>query len=94
VESSGDYRDLIAIAEGVRERYGDQVKSHLVLSRGDDFAAPPGLNVIKDPGGVAHRAFGAGARCFYLIRPDFYVGFRALPPDGSGLLKNLGLIFK
>lgn len=52
------------------------------------------MGVIRDSGDAMHRAYGAGARCLYLIRPDYYVGFRALPPDASSLLENLGLIFK
>lgn len=93
VESTADYRDLLAIAAAIRKRYRNHVRVHLVLSRGEDFAAR-GLSVIRDPEHAAHRAYGAGARCLYLIRPDAYVGFRAQPPDQASLIENLGLIFK
>jgi 2-polyprenyl-6-methoxyphenol hydroxylase-like FAD-dependent oxidoreductase len=93
IQSTSDYRDLLEIAAAVRKRCGERVKTHLVLSRGEDIPARH-ISVIHDLEHALHRAYGAGARCLYLIRPDAYVGFRAQPPDAASLLENLNLIFK
>jgi len=93
IESAGDYSDLARFSAAVRERFGDRVKSHLILSRGEN-AELPGLNTVRDTAHEMHRVYGAGARCLYLIRPDGYVGFRAQPPDAPSLIKNLGLTLK
>ena len=38
--------------------------------------ATPGPFVLADESGAVHRRFGAEAECFYLVRPDRYVGHR------------------
>ena len=93
VGTKSDYSDLLEVAEAVRERCASQVTAHLVLSDDNEFAAP-GVGVIRDPSHTLHRAYGACARCLYLIRPDGYVGYRAQPLNQAGLLANLDLIFE
>ena len=34
---------------------------------------PPGVTVVCDPGGTAHRTYGAAGPSWYLVRPDGYV---------------------
>ncbi len=41
--------------------------------------------VLIDPDGSLHRGYGARSACLYLLRPDGYIGYRALPPDASRL---------
>jgi hypothetical protein len=42
---------------------------------------PPALgeaiSVIHDPDGAAHRRYGAGSECLFLVRPDGYIGYRS-----------------
>ena len=39
----------------------------------------PGSRVLADDTGALHRRFGAESSCFYLVRPDGYVGHREWP---------------
>jgi hypothetical protein len=48
-----------------------------------------GAGVLVDPQREAHRRFGAGMPCAYLVRPDKYVGFRLRPVESSVLLEEL-----
>jgi hypothetical protein len=45
-----------------------------------------GEEVVLDRHRVAHRRWGAGAECIYVVRPDGYVGFRSQPPDAERLV--------
>ena len=45
--------------------------------------------VLCDPEGLAHRRYGAGAECAYLVRPDGYVALRAQPLDAQAILGYL-----
>ena len=40
---------------------------------------------LIDPDGSLHRGYGARSACLYLLRPDGYIGYRALPPDAPRL---------
>jgi 2-polyprenyl-6-methoxyphenol hydroxylase-like FAD-dependent oxidoreductase len=93
IDSNSDYRDLFAIAETVSTRYPNHVTAHLIVAA-DAETTRLHVNLIRDVSHLIHRAYGAGARCIYLIRPDGYVGFRAQPPDQESLLANLDKIFK
>jgi hypothetical protein len=93
LKSNGDLEDMHAIADAVSRRCGNAVRTHLVVLDAHERIAGD-ANVIRDPKGALHRAYGADSRCLYLIRPDNYVGFRAFPPDQASLLKHLDLIFK
>ncbi len=42
-----------------------------------------------DAEGSASRRYGGGSPCLYLVRPDGYVGYRALPPVGDKLVAYL-----
>jgi hypothetical protein len=37
-------------------------------------------SLLVDPDRAVHRRYGATHACWYLIRPDGYVGFRGAPP--------------
>ena len=49
--------------------------------------------MILDHLGELHHRFGARGSCLYLIRPDGYLGYRAMPPDAGKLAHYLGRIF-
>lgn len=77
---------LEAVGTLVADEFPDLIRPWLVTT-GD--APPNGLKwadgVIPDPTGAAHRSYGAESPILYLIRPDGYVGYRALPPDPQAL---------
>ena len=93
ISDDRDLSDLFANADAAKARFGPHLTAHLI----DPSDAPqshPHVNLIRDVSHQIHRAYGAGSRCIYLIRPDGYVGFRAQPPDEKSLLANLGNILK
>lgn len=92
--SETGYERLSAIARQVTERFGDRVRCHVVVpgeTRPD--ALPEDLSVVLDTRGELHRALHARAECLYLVRPDGYVGFRAMPADGEALAAHLERVF-
>ncbi|MDO8433009.1 MAG: FAD-dependent monooxygenase [Candidatus Binatus sp.] len=93
IEDDRDLSDLFAIADSVKGRFGTHVSAHLI-DASDAPQSHPHVTLIRDLSHLIHRAYGAGSRCIYLIRPDGYVGFRAQPPDQASLLANLGNILK
>ncbi|MBV8229037.1 MAG: FAD-dependent monooxygenase [Planctomycetaceae bacterium] len=86
----GDDR-LAAMIDLVRGRYADLIHPALV-ARADTPATPP-VEMVPDPKGEVHGRFGAHAACLYLIRPDGYIGYRALPPDPDALRAYLDRLF-
>ncbi len=56
-------------------------------------ARPEGLltdvPVLLDPDGELEKKYAASTECVYVIRPDFYVGYRSQPADGEKLLDYL-----
>ena len=86
----GDDR-LAAVIDLVRGRYADLIHPAFV-ARADAPATPP-VEMVPDPEGEVHDRFGAHAACLYLIRPDGYIGYRALPPDPDALRAYLDRLF-
>lgn len=85
---------VINIAQAVRSKYPDNIRV-LVAATG---AMPPSANehnvlVLPDPGGELHQCWHADTRCLYLVRPDGYIGYRAIPASASGLTRYLESIF-
>lgn len=77
-----------ALAEIAAEvgRNAPWIDLHLVVPGAGPEAAMawPG-RISFDPDGLAHRRYGAEGACLYLIRPDKFVGYRALPPSWPAL---------
>ncbi len=48
--------------------------------------------MIHDPHGAAHRRYGAGSECLFLVRPDGYVGYRSQPALLDPLMEYLGRV--
>lgn len=86
------YARMNNVAAAVQEAYGPHVRTLCVIPEGR--AAPIEGEVLVDPTGAAHEAFGAGAECAYLIRPDGHVGYRAQPADAQGILAHLHRVFR
>ena len=95
VASSEGYGHLDGVGSRLQERLGQWVDVHLVVPRS---AAPEHLalqcSVILDPGGAAHRRYGARSECLYLVRPDGYIAYRSQPVDEARLLAYLAMIFQ
>ncbi len=84
------YKTLVEIAETVRARYSELVRTYIVIPMKE---APPALKwdgaIIYDADMALHNRFGSRAESLYLIRPDLYVGFRSQPAELEPLLEHL-----
>jgi hypothetical protein len=70
------------------------VSTHVVVPRADRPAAlGDAVSVLHDAHGAAHRRYGAGSECLFLVRPDGYVGYRSQPALLDPLMEHLGRIF-
>jgi hypothetical protein len=71
---------LIRLARLAERMLGDEVKPHLILSRGEG-PEPFGWNgsVLQDPDHELHVRYGADKDSLLLIRPDGYIGLRSHP---------------
>ncbi len=67
----------------------------ILVVRGD--VAPPWIAwegpTLLDHLGELHHRFGARGACLYLVRPDGYLGYRAMPTDSARLAIYLERIF-
>ena len=85
---------LVGIANAVKHRFGTLVEPLLVLPDAVPGAVVPAtMRVLHDPELALHRRYAATAESLYLVRPDGYVSFRALPADEEHLLAHLDLHF-
>ncbi|MGH9821950.1 MAG: hypothetical protein ACREDR_01625, partial [Blastocatellia bacterium] len=78
--SADDLRNIEETGRLPVHHYPNTITAHFIV-RGAQ--APPGSlwagRMLLDSDGALHRRYAASAPCFYVIRPDGYVGFRALP---------------
>jgi hypothetical protein len=88
------YQKLSRIANEVTARLAALVTVHVVLPEPE---LPPGFDfdgsVLWDGDADLESRYGAVAECAYLIRPDLYVAYRALPLDEQKLWAFLGKTF-
>src|SRR5262249_9475859 len=83
-------RSLVAVARGVKERLGADVRTCLVASA----VCPEWVGyILLDPTGEAHRIYGTRTEAVFLIRPDGYVAFRGDATSLLPLQDYLGRIF-
>lgn len=87
------YLRLAEIAAQLAQRWGDRVKTRVVVPGEAPPPHVPGELVVYDTQRGLHAAFHAEAECLYLIRPDGYVGFRSAPADLDALSAHLTHIF-
>ena len=84
--SADGYDALAAIADQVRAKHGDLVKTFIVTPQAERPAdLPEELAVVLDTEGALEAAYGAQTECLYLVRPDGYIGFRSQPANGAAL---------
>ncbi|HYO55572.1 FAD-dependent monooxygenase [Archangium sp.] len=77
--------ERVALARRLEGAYGPLLKARVVVAG----EGTPGPFVLADGDGAVHRRFGAGAECFYLVRPDGYVGHRERPIEPKRLEAEL-----
>ncbi|MGB8843082.1 MAG: FAD-dependent monooxygenase [Aliidongia sp.] len=87
VEAESGVGALLEIGQKVAARFGRSVQPILV-TRGTVPAEWPGT-ALYDRDHLLHERYGVLHAVFYLIRPDWYVGFRAPAIRGDLLLKYL-----
>ena len=88
---------LAATGAVVLTDFGRLVNAHFVLTELDLATSIEGGSVLLDREHNAHERYGAKHPCFYLVRPDGYVGFRGGVEQGGDLvayLYRVGLIKK
>jgi 2-polyprenyl-6-methoxyphenol hydroxylase-like FAD-dependent oxidoreductase len=92
--ASSDWRRLGNLARDVADRYVDEIAVHVVIP---GMVPPADLDwtgsLLLDPDQSLHTRWGAAAPCLVLVRPDGYVGYRALPPDHGQLERYFSQIF-
>ncbi len=77
--------EWVKLARRLEAAYGPLLRARVVVAG----EVTPGPFVLADGEGALHRRFGAGAECFYLIRPDGYVGHRERPIEPRRLEAEL-----
>jgi 2-polyprenyl-6-methoxyphenol hydroxylase-like FAD-dependent oxidoreductase len=87
LEAESGLDALILTAIQVETRFGRQV-TRILITPGAVPAAWPGP-VLHDRDNLLHERYGVRHAAFYLVRPDWYVGFRAPATRGELLLKYL-----
>lgn len=83
-------QQLAQLGRAVQERYGQLVTPHLIVTT----ASPPAESawngsVLMDREHFAHATYGVTAPCLYLVRPDWYVGFRGARAHSEAMLAYL-----
>lgn len=87
LEAEHGIAGLTATADTVAQRFGRQVRPVLVTPAAVPATWPgPALH---DRDSLLHERYGVRHAALYLIRPDWYVGFRAPAARGELLLKYL-----
>ncbi|RUS93460.1 hypothetical protein DSM106972_096090 [Dulcicalothrix desertica PCC 7102] len=83
------YIKLSQIAREMQEQY-PYMDIHIVLweSQIPDIFDWHQL-ILLDPEGRCHKRYRAFSECLYLIRPDFYIGYRCQGTDVSKLIMHL-----
>jgi 2-polyprenyl-6-methoxyphenol hydroxylase-like FAD-dependent oxidoreductase len=79
------FEELVRMSRSLESSYTGWLRTWVVTPE----AQRAGTGVLVDPEGRAHRRFGAGTPCAYLVRPDKYVGCRLRPVESSLLLDEL-----
>jgi 2-polyprenyl-6-methoxyphenol hydroxylase-like FAD-dependent oxidoreductase len=87
-------RDASALVDEVLRRHGDLLDAYIVTARGSPSGSLSAtIRGIRDPDNALTRRYGIAEPCFYLIRPDGYVAYRAAPPKAADLRDYLQRIF-
>lgn len=83
-----------ALVEDVARRYGDVIAADVVLAPDARELVQERPCFLRDAEGAFRKAYDAGSRCLYLIRPDRHVAYRGDHHDGPLLERYLRRIFR
>jgi 2-polyprenyl-6-methoxyphenol hydroxylase-like FAD-dependent oxidoreductase len=87
--------DLLGIWSAIDQHYQQLISSYLIIPKDQQSKALLGKEAILiDDDGEFATLYGAASPCLYLIRPDGYIGFRAMPPILSQLENYLARIYR
>ena len=64
----------------------------IIVAQGLETLALEGATLVRDRGGHAHEAYGVDEPALFLIRPDWYIGFRGRPRDAAKLSDYFGRV--
>ena len=79
--------ELANLVSRIQERFSNSVSAHLVVAEG--FPSRDVRSVLLDREHFLHDKYGVKHACLYLIRPDWYIGFRGRLKDSEKLLAYL-----
>ena len=92
--TEANYAKLARIASRAEEMLGDEIKTRLIVSKGEK---PENLDwdgeILLDSEHTLHARYGAGTPSLCFVRPDGYIGFRCQPAREEPLLDYLGSLF-
>jgi len=77
LNTQAPFEELVSLARSLESAYPEWLRGWVVTTE----AHRAGAGVLVDSRGQAHRRFGAGTPCAYLVRPDKYVGARLRPVE-------------
>jgi 2-polyprenyl-6-methoxyphenol hydroxylase-like FAD-dependent oxidoreductase len=84
------------IAQLVKQGFDMLIATHLVVPE-DVFPGKANWiasnSILIDKGSQCHKIYGASSSCLYLLRPDGYVAYRAMPPDAVDFSNYLAQVF-
>jgi len=87
------YEKLLSLQQAVSNKQGQVIHTYLLVP---ELIPPQNLSridsILMDGERYAHEKYGVSAACLYLIRPDWYIGFRGGILDGDRLLDYLAKI--
>jgi hypothetical protein len=85
---------LIRMARLAERMLGDEVKPHLILSRGERSESLDWKgSLLLDPDQELHARYGADRASLFLIRPDGYIGLRSHPAREEQLEAYVASVF-
>lgn len=83
---AGALENLAQVGRQAGERYGKLLEIYAVIpGKGPLPQFPWEGKTLQDETGRLHELYGAEGPCLYLIRPDKFVGYRAMPPQWESL---------
>ena len=90
-----DQKAMAKLAAEFALRDGARLHVHLICCGQTPSSAAQAAEVslVMDTEELAHQKYGAEIPCFYLVRPDWYIGFRGSRESTSRLRDYLGRIF-
>jgi hypothetical protein len=85
LDTQAPFEELVSLARSLETAYLEWLRGWVVTPE----ARRAGAAVLVDTQGQAHRRFGAGTPCAYLVRPDKYVGARLRPVEPNAVRDEL-----